>query len=211
MKRKMGENEKALEYYNKSLEIKIKVHDQDHPLVASTKNKYLLWFWIDFGQDISLLIGVFLCSMAVVYKNQGKYPEALRMHEDVLEFRLKTFGPEHLDVAKTQNNIAIIFRQQGKYPEALEMYQKSLATKEKVLSPENLDVAATYGNLGNMYRSQGKYLQALQMHQRCLKVKEKILGPEHPDVAKTKVKIATVLRLNYCQNTAIESAFLAPG
>ena len=33
----MGENEKALEYYNKSLEIKIKVHGQDHPLVADTK------------------------------------------------------------------------------------------------------------------------------------------------------------------------------
>ena len=29
--RNMGENEKALEYYNKSLEIKIKVHGQDHP------------------------------------------------------------------------------------------------------------------------------------------------------------------------------------
>ena len=30
----MGENEKALTYYNKSLEIKVKVHGQDHPSMA---------------------------------------------------------------------------------------------------------------------------------------------------------------------------------
>ena len=37
--REMGENEKALEFYNKSLEILIKVFGQDHLLVADTKNK----------------------------------------------------------------------------------------------------------------------------------------------------------------------------
>ena len=38
----MGENEKALEYYNKSLEIKIKVHGQDDLHVANTKHKFAL-------------------------------------------------------------------------------------------------------------------------------------------------------------------------
>ena len=33
----MGENKKALESYNKSLEIKIKVYGQDHLHVAKTK------------------------------------------------------------------------------------------------------------------------------------------------------------------------------
>ena len=34
-----GKYPEALEYYNKSLEIMIKVHGQDHPLVADTKFK----------------------------------------------------------------------------------------------------------------------------------------------------------------------------
>ena len=42
---KMGENEKALEYHNKSLEIKIKVFGQDHPHVADTKVGQLFDFF----------------------------------------------------------------------------------------------------------------------------------------------------------------------
>ncbi len=36
---------------------------------------------------------------------------------------------DHLDVAKSYNNIAIIYKNQGKYEEALEMYSKSLDIK----------------------------------------------------------------------------------
>ena len=52
-------------------------------------------------------------------------------------------GLEHLEVAKTQNNMGEVFRKQAKYPEAFEMFQKSLATKEKVLGLEHPRVADT--------------------------------------------------------------------
>ena len=52
------------------------------------------------------LNNLFACSIAIVYKQQAKYTEALSVHHEVLEIRLKTFGPEHLDVARTQNKCA---------------------------------------------------------------------------------------------------------
>ena len=55
--RKMGETEKALTCYNKSLEIKIKVHGQDHPLVATTRNKcahFLCFFPVGWVSEIVL-------------------------------------------------------------------------------------------------------------------------------------------------------------
>ena len=52
----MGENEKALEYFNKSVNIKIKVYGQDHPLVADTKVGQLLNPY-SFGWGLS----VFFC------------------------------------------------------------------------------------------------------------------------------------------------------
>ena len=85
-----------------------------------------------------------LCSIGTVLDKMGKLEEALKNYNKSLEIKIRVRGLEHLDVAKTQNNIAIIFQQQGKYPEALEMYQKSLATKEKVLGPEHPDAAKTY-------------------------------------------------------------------
>ena len=87
--------------------------------------------------------------LANALSDKRSYTEALVLYQKVLKFTQQRVGPDHccpdhLDVAKTQNNIAIIFQQQGKYSEALEMYQKSLATKEKVLGPEHPDVASTY-------------------------------------------------------------------
>ena len=74
----MGENEKALEFYNKSLEIQIKVRGQDHPDTASTQN-----------------------SIGNVLQNQGKYSEALEMFDKCLKTREKVLGCNHPDVANT--------------------------------------------------------------------------------------------------------------
>ena len=76
---KMGENEKALGYYNKSLEIKIKVLGQDHPLVAST-----------------------LGNIALIYQQQGKLSEALESFEKILAMFEKIHGPDHPVVADTK-------------------------------------------------------------------------------------------------------------
>ena len=65
------------------------------------------------------------------------------MHHEVLEIRLKTFGPEHLDTAKTRECIASVYHQQGKHMEALELLTQVLAVKEKVLGLEHLLVADT--------------------------------------------------------------------
>ena len=52
------------------------------------------------------MIECLLCSIANVYYSQAKYPEALKMHEDVLAIRVAKFGLEHLHVARTQNKCA---------------------------------------------------------------------------------------------------------
>ena len=64
---------------------------------------------------------LFACSIAIVYEQQAKYTEALSMHYEVLEIRLKTFGREHPDTAKTLKNIAIVLTLQGKHEEALQV------------------------------------------------------------------------------------------
>ena len=68
----MGENEKALEYYNKSLKIKIKVHGQDHPDIAGTYH-----------------------NIGEVYWQQAKYPEALNMFWKSLDINIKVHGCNH--------------------------------------------------------------------------------------------------------------------
>ena len=63
-------------------------------------------------------------NMAIVYKKQGKYDEALAMYERPVDL-IEEIGDDHPGVATTYNNMANVYRKQGKYDEALAMYEKA--------------------------------------------------------------------------------------
>ena len=77
--------------------------------------------------------------MAIVYKNQGKYEEALAMYEKALSISLKKLGDDHPDVATTYNNMANSIQDQGKYDEALAMYEKALSINGKLYARTIVD------------------------------------------------------------------------
>lgn len=66
------------------------------------------------------------------------------MQKKCLDIQLKIFGPDHLSVAATYNNIGEVYRCQAKYSEALEMYNKDLEISVKLLGREHPSVATTY-------------------------------------------------------------------
>ena len=74
-----GKYPEALEYYNKSLEIKIKVHGLDHPVLASTYS-----------------------NIGCVLDEQEHYLEALNMYQKALDIDIKVHGHDHLVVATTK-------------------------------------------------------------------------------------------------------------
>ena len=52
---------------------------------------------------------VHICSIAIVYEEQGKYPEALELHHKSLATKEKVLGCEHPLAADTKNNIALVY------------------------------------------------------------------------------------------------------
>jgi len=61
-----------------------------------------------------------------VYEKKGDLENALVQHQKALEIRTRVFGSDHLDVAKSYNNISNVDNRQVKYEESLEYYQKHL-------------------------------------------------------------------------------------
>ena len=100
-----------------------------------------------------------------------------------LEACLKKFGPEHVDVAVSYNNLGLVHDKLGNYEQAKEYYHRDLAISLKQLGPEHVDVATSYNNLGVVYVNLGNYEQAKEYCHRALAIKLKQLGPEHVDVA----------------------------
>src|SRR5690348_9264537 len=78
---------------------------------------------------------------------RGKYAEATEIAKQALAAKEKAYGPEHLEVATSLNNLALLYQELGRYADAEPLYMKSLATREKMLGPNHAVVGLSLNNL----------------------------------------------------------------
>merc|ERR1711871_1634581 len=88
-----GDYPKALEYYQKDLDIAIASVGEQHMSVGETYN-----------------------NTATVYVNQGDYPKALEYYQKALDITIASVGEQHMSVGTTYNNMANVYVNQGDYP-----------------------------------------------------------------------------------------------
>ncbi|HJQ35426.1 MAG TPA: FxSxx-COOH system tetratricopeptide repeat protein [Pyrinomonadaceae bacterium] len=142
-------------------------------------------YGFDFGEAAKLLNGAgYYCHA------RAQYAEAETFYKKALSIWERAYGPEHLSVSTSLNNLANLYDIQGKYAEAEPLYLRSLSICEKLLGAEHTDVALTLNNLASLYIGQAKYAEAEPLFVRSLSIREKALGPEHPDVAKSLNNLA---------------------
>ena len=176
-----GDYDKALEYYDKALEVRERVLGSGHPDTATTYN-----------------------NMALVYKEQGDYDKALEYYDKALEVRERVLGSDHPSTAKTYNNMAVVYQEQGDYDKALEYYDKALEVSERVLGSGHPSTATTYNNMAGVYQAQGDYEKALEYYGKALEIVERVFGSDHPYPATTYNNMALVYRYQGDYDKALE-------
>lgn len=92
----------ALEFYKKSLEIRLARQGEAHP---DTVNVY--------------------CNMAVTHQHAGQYDKALELYQKALAVREQTLGYSHPDTGISLYNIGSLFLEQKKWNEAAEYFDKA--------------------------------------------------------------------------------------
>ena len=90
-----------------------------------------------------------LNDLALVYKSQGKYDEAIELYEEALLIAEKTIGKEHPDYAVSLNNLALVYKSQGRYDEAIELFKQALLIDEKTVGKEHPEYATRLNNLAS--------------------------------------------------------------
>jgi len=148
---------------------------------------------INILREIFLRPADFFTRMGILFWKQGKLEEALTMHQEALDIRLKALGPDHTDTADSYNNIALVLNDQGKLEEALALYQLALDIKLKALGPDHTNTADSYNNMALVLNDQGKLEEAIAMHQKALGIQLTVLGPDHVDMADTYNNMGCVL------------------
>ena len=90
---------------------------------------------------------LYLDAAGFVARERGQYAKAASFCQRALVLREKTLGSDHLDVAKSLNNLALVYYAQGQQEKAEPLYQRKLAILEKIYGPEHSEVTRNVKNL----------------------------------------------------------------
>ena len=205
----MGNYDKALEYFEKALEIRESKLGKDHPSTASTYNnigevyrakgdydKALEYYGkameikeSKLGKDHPVTAATYN-NIGGVYGAKGDYDEALEYCEKAMIVRQFRWGENHPNTATVYNNIAVEYYAKDDFDNALVYFKKALEIRESKSGRNHLETATTYNNIAVMYRKIDDYVKALEYFGKALEIRESKLGKDHPYTATTYNNIA---------------------
>jgi tetratricopeptide (TPR) repeat protein len=150
----------------------------------------------------------------------GRWAEALRAADELLELRQRAQGKDHWEAvdAHWQGQALRAAQRQGKelqkeyaelpglqrqafalvakgrYWEAQPLLDRTLDINRKVLGEEHPDTATSYDNVAFILNAQGQYAAAEERSRKALDIFRKLLGEEHPATARSFNNVAGNLR-----------------
>ena len=206
-----GENVKALDYYEKSLRIRLSVYGESHPYVATCYNNVGV-IYSTYGEHAKALdyyeksLRIYLSvygeshpyvaltydNIGGIYSTQGEYAKAMDYYERSLKIYFSVYGENHPYVALTYNNIGLVYSDQGEYGKAMDYYERSLKIYFFVYGENHPYVASSYNNIGLIYSNQGGHAEALDYYEKSLRICFSVYGENHPDVANCYNNIGVV-------------------
>jgi tetratricopeptide (TPR) repeat protein len=78
--------------------------------------------------DLAILLNI----LAVIYREQGRFKEAIRVLQETLEIRESVFGTTHAIVASTLNNLSVLHGKCGDFKTAEPFCQRALKIRQAV-------------------------------------------------------------------------------
>lgn len=103
---------------------------------------------------------------------QGKFEEAIRIQEDVLETAERVAGPASEIALSSANNLAVFYREQGRLAEAEALLEKTVVRAESAFGPDAPLLAEPLNNLGGVLGDLAAYSDAETALERSLGICE---------------------------------------
>ena len=193
---------KAIKFYEKSLDVTLKLFGGNHKNIGSTYNnmgfiwknkgdydkaidyynKDLDFILKNYGNKSSLLATSYN-NLGSAWSNKKNYNKAFKLFNKAIEINIKNHGKQHPRTALYFNNIGLALYDKGNYDEAIDYYEKSLKIKMKLYDKDHISISTTYNNIGLVWSAKKKYDKAIKYYQMSLEIKIKVHENEHPSLA----------------------------
>jgi len=219
----LGEYNKAIEFHNKALTIRLDTLGDNHSSTATTYNNLgIAWsnkgdydkaiefynkaltIYLDTLGDNHPSMANTYNNLGIAWRNKGEYDKAIEFYNKALTIKLDTLGDNHPSTANTYNNLGLVWGDKGDYDKAIEFYNKDLTITLAILGDNHPSTADTYNNLGLAWYSKGNYDKAIEFYNKALTIKLDTLGDNHPSTAETYNNLGLAWRNKGDYDKAIE-------
>jgi CHAT domain-containing protein len=181
-----GNDEKALEYLNQSLELRKELHDYNTAAIAGVYNNIgLVYSGFDLDESLDYYaqalkiyeriypanhpaLAVAYSNLGQIYRKQKIYNTSLIQYEKALAIWNERYADAHPNKAFVYSSIAQVFQEKKEYASALEYANKARVIYKQAYGEKHPNTAACYTLIGGIYSDQRNYTKALQALQQAL-------------------------------------------
>jgi tetratricopeptide (TPR) repeat protein len=164
-----GEYDAALAEYQRSLDLRLAMHGEDH-------------------SDVHVVLN----NMGNTFLALGRYEDAAEIHRRALASRERMYAPDHPEIAFSLNNLANALVHLERYDEARTAYERSLEILRTSLGPDSPLLVRGYDNLGVVAYHEGRFSDARALLEEAMALRARTLGPDHPDQATSMMNLASL-------------------
>lgn len=118
--------------------------------------------------------------LAQLLEDQGLYPKAEAVTQEIFDHEVATLGETHPNAITSLNNLAGLQRKQSRFIEAEKGYELALQRFTESLGAEHPSTLAVMNNLALTLETQGLYDRAEPLYRKALKASKRLLGEAHP-------------------------------
>ncbi len=207
-----GRFDEAREDLARALELRERMLDADHPLIAESlcnigavnfsdlqydaaRSYFTRCYGIQqrvFGDEHPVLAET-LNRLAAAHGRLEQPDEALAAARRALAIQEKALGPDHPLLANILYNTAILSYRIKRLDDAEELARRALETGERTYGAEHHNIATFLSFLGGLMNERGRRDEALAHLKRALAIGEQGLGAEHPVTSAVLENLAELL------------------
>ena len=115
-------------------------------------------------------------NLADVYAKTGRLDEAIGLHEETLQLKIKKFGANHPSVIKSALSLISSYRDRGLFKKASELIEST----DKNLPRKHPVSFAFKNNAGKFFMQRQSWPRALQFAEDAKLLSDRFYGPKHP-------------------------------
>ena len=168
--RKLGDYDRARQYAERALTLKLEHYPPEHPSVPK--------YYSNIGK---------------VLRDRGDYEKALPYFEKALALSEESLGADHPTTYGATGELGSAYADLDRGAEALKYYRRAIRGMRKHYPPTHPYLVGGYFNIGRVLEDQGKYAAALDQYRRTLRLFETSPEPFPQYIAQTRYQIARVL------------------